>query len=165
MEFTINAKKLLEKAGWFEGRNISKEELKLPYDDYPQFVIDFLREYGNLSGECEKQGYTPVINEFDLEPAMPQNKLMGDNDYPVYSEMLGRKLFPLGGYYPDGYYICCDADGRVYKMGEYCFHVGTNLYVGVENIILLNTLSSLQLDEDSGKWWNMDAEYSELPAL
>lgn len=162
MKFNKTTKLLLEKAGWFPGRKISMEELKLPYHDYPQFVVDFLKEYGNLYGVCLEQSYTAVINEFNLEPEMPHDKLIGDNDYPYYSNIIGRKLFPLGGHYPDGHHICCDHIGRVYVIGESLAYRGENLYMGVQNIILGDWQNSLQLDENTGKWWNRDAQYEEL---
>lgn len=165
MEFSNKAKELLRKAGWKEGRKIAVSDLKLPYSDYPDKVITFLQEFGNLEGDCEKQEYTPVINEFSLFPNVPQKILIGDNEYPYYQSIIGRKLYPLGLYLPDGYYICCDADGRVYMIGEYCYYWGNSLYEGIERILLNNWRNSLQLDEKTSKWWNDYAEYVDLPPL
>lgn len=163
MNFSEKAKQLLRKAGWFEGRNISIEELKLPYNDYPKNIIEFLIEYGNLKGECETQDYTEVVNKFFLFPETNIEELEGDNYIPYYSSILKKKLYPFGATDSgNGYEICCDTEGKVYKIGEYCFCVGKNLYEGIENILLMNTLQSLQLDEDTGKWWNMKGEYVTL---
>lgn len=164
MNFSREAEALLKKAGWYEDRELSLEELDLSYDDYPEFAVDFLKQYGNLKGECAKQDYTEVINIFYIFPAMDMEDLQGDNDYPYYQSILGKKLYPIGLYIPDGYYFCCDKDGRVYMLGEYCYYRGKNLYEGIENI-LLGWANTLQLDEDTGKWWNEDAEYVELPPL
>lgn len=166
MKFTDKTKKLLKKAGWYEGRQLNIEELKLPYQDYPNNIIEFLKEYGNLEGKCEPNVLlsTTSIDEFFIYPEMDLEYLQNeDEDYGYYSSIIERKLFPIGLYMPDRYYICCDSDGRVYKIGEYCFYVGSNIYEGIENILLTNTLASLQLDEDTGKWWNMDGQYVELP--
>ncbi|MBK8445025.1 MAG: SUKH-3 domain-containing protein [Sphingobacteriales bacterium] len=163
MEFSNEAKSLLIQMGWQASRKIPIADLKLPYSDYPSTIIDFLQEYGDIEGYCEKQDYTEVVNELILYPELGESELTGDNTYPYYQSIIGRKLYPLGLYLPDGYYVCCDAEGRVYKIGEYCFYVGKNLYEGIENILFMNTLLSLQLDEDTGKWWNMDAQYVELP--
>ncbi|MDX8572670.1 SUKH-3 domain-containing protein [Elizabethkingia sp. HX QKY] len=164
MKFSDKAKQLLKKAGWYEGRYISLEDLKLPYKDYPHNIIVFLQEYGNLEGDCESQNYTSVINRFFLVPETDFELLEGDTYIPYYSSIIGKKLFPIGAIDSgNGYDICCDFDGRVYKIGEYCFYVGGDLYEGIENILLMNTLKSLQLDEDTGKWWNMDGEYVKLP--
>ena len=165
MEFSDAAITLLKKAGWYIGRKLDVEELILPYDDYPQLVIDFLREFGNLEGDCEKQSYTEVVNSFYSFPSMEKEDLTGDNFYPYYSKLIDKKLFPLGGYLPDSYYICCDNDGRVYMIGEYCYFWGNNLIEGIDRILRGNWRNSLQLDEDTGKWWNDDAEYVELPPL
>ena len=164
MKFLKETEDLLKKAGWFEGRNIPIEDLKLPYTDYPPQIISFLQEYGNLKGECEKQDYTEVVNIFVITPETSLEELEGDNYIPYYSGIINKKLFPIGATDSgNSYDICCDAEGRVYKIGEYCFCVGKNIYEGIENILLMNTLKSLQLDEDTGKWWNMDAKYVPLP--
>lgn len=166
MEFSNKAKELLRKMGWTPGRRISLGELKLPYNDYPPAVIAFLQEYGNLEGECEKQDYTEVVNKIYLYPETEKLFLEGDNNFPFYQSILRKKLYPIGAYDGgSGYDVCCDADGRVYKIGEYCFYVGKNLYEGIENILLMNTLKSLQLDEDTGQWWGRNGQHEELPLL
>jgi hypothetical protein len=165
MEFSNKAKDLLAKAGWKAGRYISKADLKLPYDDYPQNVVEFLQEYGNLEGQCAPLDYTEVINDFYLYPEMSKEDLEGDNYYPYYESVVGRKLYPVGAYLPDGFYICCDVDGRVYMIGEYCYYWGKNIYEGLDRILLNNWRNSLQLDEDTGKWWNDNTEYVDLPPL
>lgn len=162
MEFSKEAKKRLEKAGWYVGRNVISQ-LKLAYNDYPTMAVEFLSAYGNLQIECEKQDYTSVVNQLDTNPETPEHLLKGDNYHPYYSSILNKKLYPLGWYYPNNYLICCDVDGRVYMIGENCYYKGKNLYEGIENIFLMNTLKSLQLDDDTGKWWNMQGEYVTLP--
>lgn len=164
MYFSEKAKEILKKAGWYEGRKISIEDLKLPYDDYPQSTISFLQEFGNLEGYCEVQNYTSVVNKFFLLPETEIDLLEGDNYIPYYSSIIGKKLFPIGATDSgNGYDICCDVDGRMYKIGEYCFYIGKNLHEGIENILLMNTLNSLQLDDETGKWWNMKGDYVSLP--
>jgi hypothetical protein len=142
MEFSSKAKELLKKAGWKEGRTISEEDFVLPYNDYPAQVMSFLKEFDNLKIDCEKQDYTPVVNKLLIGPEMEEEDLVGDNDYPYYQSIIGKKLYPLGLYMPDGYYICCDADGRVYMIGEYCYYWGNNLYEGIERILLNSWRSS-----------------------
>lgn len=165
MEFSEKSKKLLTEMGWKENRSVSIEELKLPYDDYPDVALSFLKKYGNLEGNCEKQSYSAVVNTIHIYPEQDKEDLGGDSVYAYYESLLGRKLYPIGVYLPDGYHICCDFDGRVYKIGEYCFYVGKNLYEGIENILLMNTIQSFQLDEDTRKWWNRDGKHVELPPL
>lgn len=157
---------LLKRMGWFEGRNIPLNELKLPYNDYPEFVLDFLQKYGNIEGECERQEYTEVVNKIFLIPETESHLLIGDNYIPYYQSLIGKKLYPLGAYDGgNGYDICCDADGRVYMIGEYCYHRGENLHKGIENIILGFWKESKQLDENTGKWWNREGEHKELPPV
>jgi hypothetical protein len=162
MKFNEEASKLIEKAGWKIGRNV-KANLKLPYADYPSNVVSFLAEFGNLTIECQKQSYTEVVDELELNPEMIENLLTGDNHYPYYASLLKKKLFPIGFYMPINYFVACDAQERVYMIGDYCYYKGKNLYEGIENILLMNTLKSLQLDEDTGKWWNMNGDEVPLP--
>ncbi len=164
MKFSEKTKQLLQKAGWYLRRNISVEELNLPYNDYPQNIIEFLQEYGNLKGECKKQDYTEVVNKFFLFPETDTDALEGDNYIPYYSNLLKKKLYPIGATDSgNGYDICCDVDGRVYLIGEYCSYMGKNPYEGIENILLSDWSKSLQLDEDTGKWWNRESKYVSLP--
>jgi SUKH-3 immunity protein len=160
MEFSITVKELMIKAGWSENRNIN---ITLPYTDYPQSIIDFLHSYGNLI--VQGIGFKDVDTIYSLEINPDLGKYESDSNgfYPYYSSLLKTKLFPLGYFRPDSYHICCDLSGRIYKIGEYCFYVGANVYIGIENILTMNTRQSLQLDEDTGKWWGMDASYVPLP--
>lgn len=157
----------LEKVGWKENNLVSKE-IKYPLNNYPSFVKDFLQnicflKVQDVAFKNEYQTYTPSYIEFD--PMKGHQHYNADGDFTYYSSLLKKQVYCLGYYSPDGYYICCDADGRVYKIGEYCYCVGKNLYEGIENILLMNTLVSLQLDEETGKWWNMKGEYVDLPPL
>jgi hypothetical protein len=167
MEFSNKVKDLLKKSGWKEGRKLSIEELDLPYEDYPAKIVSFLREFGNLQGDCEKitLSNSESINQFYLIPSIDESFLDDNEDYPYYQTIIGRKLYPIGAYNGDSYYICCDEHGRVYMIGEYCSYRGNSLHEGIENILLSNWKNSLQLDEESGKWWNREGEYTELPAL
>jgi hypothetical protein len=162
MVFSKKSIELLKKSGWKSGRKITDKDLELPYEDYPESIKIFLREFGNLKVKCEVQDYTDVLNELYLDASIPKEKLSGDNYIPYYQNILKKKLFPIGLYVPDSYDICCDADGRVYMIGEYCYYRGKNLYEGIENI-LLGWDNCLQLDEETGKWWNEDTEYVPLP--
>lgn len=156
--------RLLE-AGWFEGRNVL-EELEFPNENYPINIKTFLQEYGllkiqDVEYQNKYQKYIPSF--FETNPMIGDGHYDSDGDFTYYSSILGKEIYNLGYYSPDGYYICCDAKDRVYKIGEYCFYVGKNLHEGIENILLMNTLQSLQLDEDTGKWWNMEGKYVPLP--
>lgn len=156
--------RLLE-SGWFDGRNILKN-LEFPIEGYPLDAKKFLQEYGLLKVqdvEYDNEYQRYIASYFEINPMIGKGHYDSDGDFTYYSSILGKQIFNLGYFKPDGYYICCDVDGRVYKIGEYCFCVGGDLYEGIENILLMNTLKSLQLDEDTGKWWNMDGEYVKLP--
>ena len=158
--------KQFEKAGWTAGRSILNQ-IKLPIETYPDFVKLFLNEYGllkvqDIDYKSEIQTYVASFIEFN--PDISKGEYEDDGNIDYYSSILQKELYCLGYYTPDAYDICCDAGGRVYMLGEYCYYRGNSIYEGIENI-LLGWDNTLQLDEDTGKWWNMDAEYVELPTL
>lgn len=162
MKFSEEVKKAFFSAGWKKGRRI--KELNLPYDDYPEKAKAFLGEYGRLIVQCKQLSLTTVITSCIIDPEVDPNRLSEDDTFSYYSELLGQKLFPLAALDSgNGYEVCCDEDGRVYKIGEYCFHVGSSIEEGFENIIAQNSRKSLQLNEDTGEWWNMEGEIVELP--
>ncbi len=162
MEFSKEIKELFKEAGWQSGRNV-RNAYVLPYKDYPPFVIDFLNEYANLRVKGLPHESLSVVPEVIIDSDAGAGNLEEDKVYPYYSGLIKRKLFPLGYILPDGYHICCDADGRVYQISEYCFYVGKGIKEGITNILVMNTLQSLQLDEDTGNWWNIQGVYVPLP--
>lgn len=153
--------KQLKLVGWFEDRSL-KDRIQFSYSDTPEFLKEFLYKYGELVVKRVPHQSLSGEAELHLFSEMEQEDLEGDNYIPYYQSIIGRKLYPLGAYLPDGYYICCDVDGRVYMIGEYCYYRGKNLYEGVENI-LLGWNNCLQLDEDTGKWWNDNTQHVPLP--
>ena len=166
MEFSDTVKSLLQNVGWSNNRKVNK--INYPIDNYPEFVKAFLNNLGMLKikdKEYANKYQTYVPSFLNLDPMIGKGEYDSDGYFTYYKSIIQKELYCLGYYSPDNYYICCDNDGRVYKIGEYCFCIGNNLYEGIENLLLMNTLQSFQLDEDTGKWWNMDAEYVEPPPL
>lgn len=162
--FSTEVFPLLAAAGWYEGRNISEKDLKLPYVDYPKRAKEFLTEFGNLEGKCREQDYTEVVNEFSTHPGIIEEMLEGERPYPYYQKLINKKLYPIGVYVTSAYYLCCDTDCRLYMIGEYCEFLGNSIYEGMKKIIMQKG-ETLQLDEETGKWSNDYAQYVELPPL
>lgn len=163
MKFSNQVELILKSAGWHEGRNVLNK-LKLPYDDYPSIAIKFLARFARLKGSCITMPFTATQVNFSIDPEVNLQDLLNDDTFSYYSNIIGSKLFPIG--HTDsgnGYEICCDNDGNLYELGEYCFFVGNSLYQGIENVISQNTRDFLQLDEDTGRWWNVEGEEVQLP--
>jgi hypothetical protein len=163
MSFSKETQELLKVAGWYPGRNISGQ-YSLATKGYPATVIQFINEYGNLIINCKKHDHTEVVNVLEIKPEYGKNEYdEEDGDYSYYSGIIKKKLFPIGFFFPVHFHIGCDAEGRVYILGDACSCRGKNLYEGFDAIILGNWSKSLQLDEDTGQWWNRDGEYVPLP--
>jgi hypothetical protein len=163
MSFAKETQELLKAAGWYPGRNVSGQ-YSLPIIGYPTFVINFLNEYGNLIVRGKKHDYTEVISTTKINPEHGNGEYEDEESkYSFYSEIIKKKLFPLGFFLPAVYHICCDAEGRVYMLGEYCYCRAKNLYEGMQSVILSDWSKSFELDEDTGEWWNRDGEYVPLP--
>jgi hypothetical protein len=153
----------LKKTGWKENRIVSKE-IKYPLIDYPNSIKEFMKnicflKIQDIEYKNDYQTYVPSFLEFD--PMLGDGHYDSDGDFTYYISLLKKQIYCIGYYSPDGYYICCDADGRVYMIGEYCYYRGKNLSEGIENI-LLGWDNCLQLDEDTGKWWNEHTQYVDL---
>lgn len=164
MTFSEETLKYLKNAGWHSHRKAQRSELKLPYDDYPKKAISFLTEFSGLEGACKAHTYTPIVNEFWISADTDKELLSEDGEFFYYQKLLNNKLYPIGGYLPYGYYLCCDADCRMYMIGERCVYLGNTLFEGFDSIILQQKEQYL-LDEDSGRWWNDEGNYVELPPL
>jgi hypothetical protein len=163
MSFAKETQELLKAAGWYPGRNVSGQ-YSLPIDGYPSLIINFLNEYGNLTISGKKHSFSDVVEKIEINPKHGEGEYEEEeSDYSYYSSLIKRKLFPMGFFLPDHYNICCDAEGRVYMIGEYGYCRGKTLYEGFDNILLGNWAKFFKLDEDTGQWWNRDGEYVPLP--
>lgn len=161
-KFSKQVLELLKDAGWHEGRKVSDNELKLPYKDYPKKAIDFLKELGNLDINTVVTTATKVTHEVSTYPYTTADTLT--EEYKYYGELIGKKLYPIGFYDPEGYYISCDEDCRVYLIGEYCFFAGNSLHEAFDQLLRLDKTPIMRLDEYDVKWFK-DGEYLELPPL
>jgi hypothetical protein len=163
MAFSKETQELLKTAGWHPGRNVSGQ-YNLPITGYPALAVNFLNEYGNLTISGKKHTYTEVINSIEINPERGKGEYEEEeSDYSYYSDIIKKKLFPLGFFMPAVYHICCDADGRVYMLGEYCYCRGKNLYEGIQNILLSDWSDCFEFREDTGVWQSKKGDFKELP--
>jgi hypothetical protein len=162
MEFSKEIRKLFIEAGWHPGRNI-KGNFALAIEGYPGFVTDFLNEYANLKINCMDVEYSTVVERIEINPEFGKEEYEEDGFYTYFASLLEKKLFPIAFLSPDSYYICCDAEGNVFMLSEYCYYRGKNLQEGFENIMRSDWSDSLALAEDAVKWRNRSGEYVSLP--
>lgn len=146
----------LKKIGWKPNANIDIYNEYMDKYDYPDFVKEFMSEYGSLRITDLTKGLSPVTYIVDLD-LFHSEKMDGIAD--TYSKILDEILYPIGVYKPLSYDIAVDRNGGVYILAEYCYCYGKNLYEGIESLVRCNNKFSLELDPsnpESKKWRSMD---------
>jgi hypothetical protein len=159
MKFIEKVQEQFKKAGWKEGRNVSeKYKNGLRMTEFPLFVRNFLKEYGDLTIlDCKPQK-SEVINKLRID--IDYGGFEEEEDYQYYLNKLGKPVYPFALIEPDGYRIACDADGKVYMLGDYTFLIANSLKEGIEILVQDDWSKGYQqLDEKTGKWikdkkWN-----------
>jgi len=158
MEFSKELKEKFKKAGWSPNKKNKLKNVLKPYN-YPQFIIDFLSEYGDLevfshSVPRNKIDFRLQIPKLDLSYAMQE-----DSEVGLFRELLNKNLYYLGEYNPGGWFICCDDNGYVYKIGDYCFYKGNNLFKGIENILINDKNDSLIYGQKERQWFQRSEDF------
>jgi hypothetical protein len=154
MKFTEKVQKQFELAGWKKNRNIKEKYIKaniLRFDDFPQFLKEFLFEYGDLKVLDINPNQSKVVNKLNISVEYVGYEDLEDYDSDI--SMLGKILFPFASYYPDCPMIACDEDGKVYMLGDYIYRISDTFKEGIEILITYDWSKGFyQLDEDTGKW-------------
>lgn len=154
MKFKEKVQKQFEKAGWKKNRNVKEKYEKekiLRFDEFPQFLKDFLYEYGDLTIEVIKPFESKVNIELNLGLEYAGYEDLEDYDDDI--NIIGMMLYPFASYYPDCPMIACDEDGKIYMLGDYTYRISDTFEEGIE--ILVNydwSKGFYQLDEDTGEW-------------
>lgn len=151
MEFNSKVQKKFKEAGWNQDRNVLDVYSDVyKFTEYPSFLTDFLKEYGNLE-----------VNETSPKNIEWPNKLLiiphyaGYESDEIYSgdlKLFGKVLFPFAFYEKDGYVIACDADENIYMLGDYNFLIADNLKKGIEVLLEDDWKNGYMQMDESGKW-------------
>lgn len=152
MNFTNKVQQQFTKAGWTEERNVLKIYDKDFINKVPKFLKEFLKEYGNLEVEDIKSYKSDVVNILQIDSRhillISEDKDELDYLFPI----IGKEVYLFAYFDPDGYYIGCDQEGRVYMIGDYVFLRSESFKEGLENIITDDWSNSLELNIDTGEW-------------
>jgi SUKH-3 immunity protein len=156
MEFKNKVNQLFSSAGWHPGRNVfDKYQHVKDFQSFPDFLKDFLIQYGDLSvaiddplsfaGRKVFLEILPIYAEYEEE-----------TDYEEDLEIFGTRIFPFA-YDRDegpGYLIGCDSNGKVYMLGggDGYFLRGDTFIEGIEKILTCDWSGSLELDLDTHTW-------------
>ena len=152
MKFTKDLQEHLQKHGWSENRKDTTQSKYMT--NYPDFVIEFMQEFGGLTIPelFPKLTDRKVIkrNVFDIGAAEGADGITG-----AYEEVFNKKLYAIGVLEPGSYDISVDENGYVYLIGEYCHCAGKDFHKGIEQIIRSSFGNMLDLDprnEDEVIW-------------
>jgi hypothetical protein len=157
MIFTKEVENLFRNAGWFPGRDVSAQ-MNYPKDNYPEFLKEFLSEYGLLCVSSVMIQEMISSNILTINPQEGREEYK-DGYFEIFHEDTGIELFGFGYYEPDGYDVAADVNGRVYMIGDMALYRGKNLIEGIENILMLQWNKCLKQELDTDKWWNDHGEY------
>lgn len=162
MNFTEELQNHLKISGWFKGRRITKYDAHMEYHNYPEFIREFIREFGDLRIKMLKPRSNSDLKDYIRANIDPSKLQMGeDTALSEWEEDIGRKLYGIGRYSPETFDIVFDEKGYVYFIWEYCVCVGKNIYDGIEGVIRGDTGGGMELDgsdPSSGIWYDFVGE-------
>ncbi|NLK63438.1 MAG: hypothetical protein GX287_08340 [Fusobacteria bacterium] len=137
-ELSKRQKEILEKSGWYEGRDIEiEEEVRLLEErgfEVSEKVKEYLREFNGIYMEVRRGigGERIYIDKhyIDVEDAMGD---AADRDMvTIYEEMVREKLVSVGGMDNDHLILMISETGKVYcSMGK----LGNDIWEGIDVIL------------------------------
>ena len=114
-KFSRHVLDLLQKAGWFEGRNISLVTFSPTQLGLFTQAQEVLREYGGLHvGECGP-GIDCATSDVHIDPSLTVHL---EPELKDYEKKLGTRLFPLGEVHRGHGYIVIDEQGKTYLLSD-----------------------------------------------
>jgi len=146
MSFTQQLKQHLTNAGWNSNRKTTAFDSFMEEHNYPDFIRNFVRNYGDLQFRKLGAKEDDQRNWIDLNPKEADGY---DGVLTGYVQDMGRSLYPVGYYKPEGMDIAVDDNGYVYLIGEYILCAGDDIYKGIEQIIRVDQRHMLSLDESN----------------
>jgi len=154
MKFNSKVQKYFENVGWHEGRNIkSKFDKVKGFNKLPQFLKDFLYEYGDLEVETHKYNKNDVTGIMNFK-ALTKGiyKLDGYLSKPrPYGNVF---TFPIAYYDLENASLECDADGKIYMVGDYECLVSNDFKTGIEKVIMEDYSDTLEWNPETKQWVN-----------
>ncbi|CAL2079924.1 conserved hypothetical protein [Tenacibaculum sp. 190524A05c] len=154
MKFKKEVEELFKKSGWFEGRNVEDVFSKIPrFNEYPEFLKDFLFEYGDLKVETFKHNPEDVTAHLDLT-VLPNSRYKLSEFLDVPRKNFGKDLFtfPIGYYHLDVSLLQCDKDGKVYMIGDFPTLVSDDFKTGIEKVIMEDYSDTKEWHPDVKEW-------------
>ncbi len=151
MKFEQNIQTQFKKAGWIEGQKqkVYYDSLS-QFEELPEFLKEFLYEYGNLAVETlpiTPGGVTGCLDMTVHKEWAEINELVEDG-----AEYNLGKLYAIGHYSIDSAYFVCDDSGRIFKIGDVETQMSDNFKEGIEKIISENYFNTKHWHPDVKEW-------------
>ena len=152
MRFRKEVQELFKKAGWYKGRREQAVFDAIPrFNEFPEFLKEFLYEYGNLEVETHKHSEDDVTACLNLK-ALVSGLYKVENylDNPRYYGNI--QTFPIGDYHLDVTTLECDAEGKIYMSGDFPCLVSNDFIVGIEKVIMEDYSNTLEWNPKKKIW-------------
>lgn len=153
MEFITDVENQFKKAGWFEGRSVKSKFDKISkIDQYPQFLKDFLYEYGDLIVPTSAKHAKGTLKLNSITSGFfNENSLINIQYYG------NIKTYAIGYYDLDNTTLECDETGKVYMSGDFPCLISDDFKKGIEKVIMEDYSNTLQWDDEMEQW--IEIEY------
>ena len=147
MQFKEEIQKRFENAGWYLGRDVSNLVNKLKdINDCPEFIINFLKEYGNLEVITNTKHVKSTLNFKIPFNGWVKNMVVKD----LY--FINSNAFPLGYYEMDHAVLYTDSEGKIYMGGDFPTLISNDFKTGIEKVIMEDYSDTLEWNPETKQW-------------
>ncbi|MEP0263113.1 SUKH-3 domain-containing protein [Dokdonia sp.] len=152
MKFRQEVQELFEKAGWHEDRNVKSVFDSIPrFNEFPEFLKEFLYEYGNLEVETYKYSEEDVTAHLNLKAI--NTGIYKINNYLDNPRYYGNMItFPIADYHLDVTTLECDLEGNIYMSGDYPCLVSNDFKEGIEKVIMEDYSNTFEWHPEKKIW-------------
>jgi hypothetical protein len=153
MQFSNKVQEIFKKAGWYPGRNVQEKFDAVPrFNEFPEFVKEFLYEYGDLNVETSTGEDSDVTGTLNLGALISGYFLIDDYLDENASFGIDLKTFPIGDYDLDNAAMECDLDGNIYMSSDFPNHMSSSFQEGIEKVILEDYQDAAVWDVETKQW-------------
>ena len=146
-EFSEEAKVILRKTGWFEGRKVAQAVPTLINLELFPKAQEVLSEFGGLHiGDCGP-GVDCATSDVNISPDLCVHLAQ---ELKERSKGIGRKLFPLGDVHRGNGYLVIDEDGKTYLLSDALVLHAQTFTESLEALVLGKRTELLECQEDKG---------------
>lgn len=152
MKFRKEVEDQFKKSGWYEGRSVKQKFDVIPrFQEFPDFLKEFLYEYGDLMVETYKHNSDRVTAHLDTK-AILKGYFDIDSYLDTPSEFNNIMTFPIGYYLLDTAVMECDIKGKIYMNSDFPALMSNDFKTGIEKVIMEDYSNTLQWNPNKKIW-------------